>query len=558
MPPPSSSKPTSSPVTARITSGPVMNMCEVPSAITTKSVSAGEYTAPPALGPRISEIWGMTPDAATLRRKISANWVSAATPSWILDGGGARIQEGVAALTQFAEIFRRNVAASGVIPQISLILGPSAGGAVYSPALTDFVVMADGTSHMFITGPDVIRAVTGEDVGFEELGGGMTHNARSGVAHYLGADEDDAIDWVHTLLGYLPSNNLSEPPVWDGEEAALHATAAEGELDTLVPDSDSQPYDMRGVVEHVLDHPTHVVRLGVRVRHQGVELAVGRGDVQLGLLAVPHRWLGQVVGRQVAEQGVHPVDGVVLVRAEVVRDTRSGVVRHAAAELLETDVLAGDRPDHVGAGDEHVRRAVSHHHEVRQRGAVYGPAGTGPQDQRDLGDDARRRDVAPEDLGELGERRDTLLDPCAAAVKDPDQRHACAQGEIHHLGDLLAVRLTERATEDREVLGAHAHLAPVDRAVPDDDAVPKDPLGVQPERGRVVPDEGVELDEAALVEQGRDPLAGGLLAPGVLARRGGLVGGRDGGVDPVGQVRELGAGSGDRSPGAGVTHEIPP
>ena len=172
----------------------------------------------------------------------------------ILDGGGARIQEGVAALTQFAEIFRRNVAASGVIPQISLILGPSAGGAVYSPALTDFVVMADGTSHMFITGPDVIRAVTGEDVGFEELGGGMTHNARSGVAHYLGADEDDAIDWVHTLLGYLPSNNLSEPPVWDGEEAELHVTAADRELDTLVPDSDSQPYDMRGVVEHVLDH----------------------------------------------------------------------------------------------------------------------------------------------------------------------------------------------------------------------------------------------------------------------------------------------------------------
>ena len=172
----------------------------------------------------------------------------------ILDGGGARIQEGVAALTQFAEIFRRNVAASGVIPQVSLILGPSAGGAVYSPALTDFVVMADGTSHMFITGPDVIRAVTGEDVGFEELGGGMTHNARSGVAHYLGADEDDAIDWVRTLLGYLPSNNLADPPIWDDDEAPLDVTDTDLELDTLVPDSDAQPYDMRTVVEHVLDH----------------------------------------------------------------------------------------------------------------------------------------------------------------------------------------------------------------------------------------------------------------------------------------------------------------
>jgi len=173
----------------------------------------------------------------------------------ILDGGGARIQEGVAALTQFAEIFRRNVAASGVIPQISLILGPSAGGAVYSPALTDFVVMVDGTSNMFITGPDVIRAVTGEDVGFEELGGGATHNTRSGVAHYLGADEDDAIDYVKSLLGYLPSNNLSEPPTWaEDDPDATTVTAADLELDSLVPDSDSQPYDMRTVVEHVLDH----------------------------------------------------------------------------------------------------------------------------------------------------------------------------------------------------------------------------------------------------------------------------------------------------------------
>ncbi|QDC26519.1 acyl-CoA carboxylase subunit beta [Georgenia yuyongxinii] len=175
----------------------------------------------------------------------------------ISDGGGARIQEGVAALTQFAEIFRRNVAASGVIPQISLILGPSAGGAVYSPALTDFIVMAEGTSNMFITGPDVIKAVTGEEVGFEELGGAATHNQRSGVAHYQAADEDDAVDYVRALLSYLPSNNLSEPPSWpvsaDEAEAALEVTDTDRELDTLVPDSDNQPYDMRVVVEHVLD-----------------------------------------------------------------------------------------------------------------------------------------------------------------------------------------------------------------------------------------------------------------------------------------------------------------
>ncbi|MFH5824294.1 acyl-CoA carboxylase subunit beta [Georgenia sp. AZ-5] len=175
----------------------------------------------------------------------------------ISDGGGARIQEGVAALTQFAEIFRRNVAASGVIPQVSLILGPSAGGAVYSPALTDFIVMAEGTSNMFITGPDVIKAVTGEEVGFEELGGAATHNQRSGVAHYQAADEDDAIDYVRALLSYLPSNNLSEPPSWPVSaaeaEAALEVGDADRELDTLVPDSDNQPYDMRTVIDHVLD-----------------------------------------------------------------------------------------------------------------------------------------------------------------------------------------------------------------------------------------------------------------------------------------------------------------
>ncbi len=172
----------------------------------------------------------------------------------ISDGGGARIQEGVAALTQFAEMFRRNVAASGVVPQISLILGPSAGGAVYSPALTDFIVMADGTSNMFITGPDVIRTVTGEDVDFETLGGARTHNSTSGVAHYMGHDEDDAIDYVRHLVGYLPQNNLADPPSFPPEdELPLEVTPDDEALDAIVPDSDNQPYDMRAVVEAVLD-----------------------------------------------------------------------------------------------------------------------------------------------------------------------------------------------------------------------------------------------------------------------------------------------------------------
>ena len=170
----------------------------------------------------------------------------------INDSGGARIQEGVVSLGLYGEIFFRNTRASGVIPQISLVMGPCAGGAVYSPAITDFTVMVDQTSHMFITGPDVIRTVTGEDVGFEELGGGRTHNTRSGNAHYLANDEQDAIDWVKTLLSFLPSNNLDDPPVFPAR-ADLSITAADRELDTVIPDSPNQPYDMHTVIGHVLD-----------------------------------------------------------------------------------------------------------------------------------------------------------------------------------------------------------------------------------------------------------------------------------------------------------------
>src|SRR5690606_29235519 len=167
----------------------------------------------------------------------------------INEGGGARIQEGVVALGLYAEIFKRNVHASGVIPQISLIMGAAAGGHVYSPALTDFVVMVDQTSHMFITGPDVIKTVTGEEVTFEELGGAHAHNTKSGVAHYQAADETDALEYVKALLSYLPSNNLDEAPAYEAAEDL----DPDLELDELIPDSANQPYDMRRVIEHVLD-----------------------------------------------------------------------------------------------------------------------------------------------------------------------------------------------------------------------------------------------------------------------------------------------------------------
>src|SRR4051812_9306295 len=169
----------------------------------------------------------------------------------INDSGGARIQEGVVALGLYAEIFYRNVMASGVVPQISLVMGPCAGGAVYSPAITDFTLMVDQTSHMFITGPDVIKTVTGEDVTFEELGGARTHNTKSGVAHFIADDEADCLQLTRALLSYLPSNNLDDPPSYDEEDVA--SLTDEAFLDTFVPDSSNQPYDIKTVIEHVVD-----------------------------------------------------------------------------------------------------------------------------------------------------------------------------------------------------------------------------------------------------------------------------------------------------------------
>jgi propionyl-CoA carboxylase beta chain len=175
----------------------------------------------------------------------------------INEGGGARIQEGVVSLGLYGEIFLRNVKASGVVPQISLIMGANAGGHVYSPALTDFVVMVDKTSQMFITGPDVVKTVTGEDVSFEDLGGARTHNTKSGVAHYLASDDEDAIAYVKELLSYLPSNNLSDAPALEAVEPTggffEDVTDEDRELDTLIPDSPNTPYDMHEVLTRIVD-----------------------------------------------------------------------------------------------------------------------------------------------------------------------------------------------------------------------------------------------------------------------------------------------------------------
>jgi acetyl-CoA carboxylase carboxyltransferase component len=168
----------------------------------------------------------------------------------INDSGGARIQEGVVSLGAYGDVFVRNVMCSGVIPQISLIMGPCAGGAVYSPAMTDFIFMVKETSHMFITGPDVIKTVTGEEPTFEELGGAMTHNTKSGVAHFASDDEESCLEDARYLFSFLPNNNLEMPPRLAPTD---DPDRMEMELDSIVPDSPNKPYDMRNVVRLIVD-----------------------------------------------------------------------------------------------------------------------------------------------------------------------------------------------------------------------------------------------------------------------------------------------------------------
>jgi len=211
----------------------------------------------------------------------------------INDSGGARIQEGVVSLGGYAEIFWRNVQASGVVPQISLIAGPCAGGAVYSPAITDFTIMVEGISQMFITGPDVIKTVTGEDVTFEELGGALTHATKSGVAHLTAADEDEMNDQTRRLLSFLPSNNLDDPPLVPTGDDPLRLAP---ELDGVIPDSSSKPYDILDAIVPVLDDgdffeiaplyaPNIVIGFG-RIGGRSVGIVANQPKVLAGVLDI--------------------------------------------------------------------------------------------------------------------------------------------------------------------------------------------------------------------------------------------------------------------------------
>jgi acetyl-CoA carboxylase carboxyltransferase component len=197
------------------------------------------------------------------------------------DSGGARIQEGVVSLGGYADIFLRNTMASGVVPQISAIMGPCAGGAVYSPALTDFIFMVKGTSHMFITGPDVVRAVTHEEVTFEELGGAMTHNANSGVSHVAAESEADCLLLIRELLTYLPQNNLEDPPFEPTTDDSLRM---DERLDTIIPNSPHKPYDIKEVIQMVVDEG----RFYEIHEHYGQNIVVGfarLGGHSVGIVA---------------------------------------------------------------------------------------------------------------------------------------------------------------------------------------------------------------------------------------------------------------------------------
>ena len=211
----------------------------------------------------------------------------------LFDSGGARIQEGINALNGFGKIFYRNTISSGVVPQISAIMGPCAGGAVYSPAITDFIYMVDKTSNMFITGPDVIKSVTGENVTTEDLGGAKVHNRTSGVAHFIGADDADCIAQIRNLLSYLPSNNAEEAPVY-GCTDDLNRLCPE--LDTIVPENPNKAYDMYDVIRSIVDdgeildvqpmYAQNIITCFARIAGQSVGIIANQPKIQAGCLDV--------------------------------------------------------------------------------------------------------------------------------------------------------------------------------------------------------------------------------------------------------------------------------
>jgi propionyl-CoA carboxylase beta chain len=233
------------------------------------------------------------------------------------DSGGARIQEGVVSLGGYGDIFYRNVKASGVIPQISAVMGPCAGGAVYSPAMTDFIFMVKETSHMFITGPEVIKTVTGEDVTFEDLGGAMSHNSRSGVAHFAADSEEACLEDIRYLLSFLPDNNLEEPPRL---EPVDDPERADSELDAIIPASSNVPYDIRDVISRVVDDGEFF-----EVHQLWAE------NIVVGFARLDGHTVGVVANQPTHLAGVLDIDN----NAHAIAQPEAGVFRRRLAELAD-------------------------------------------------------------------------------------------------------------------------------------------------------------------------------------------------------------------------------
>ena len=287
----------------------------------------------------------------------------------INEGAGARIQEGVVSLGLYGEIFKRNVHASGVIPQISLIMGTNAGGHVYSPAVTDFVVMVDKTSNMFITGPDIIKTVTGEDVTMEDLGGARTHNTKSGNAHYMAADEEDALEYVKALISFLPQNNMEEPEPYD-EVADLEPTETDLALNTLIPDSANQPYDMHTVIQSIVDDGDFLEVMPLFAPN----IIIGYGRVEgrsVGIVANQPMQLAGCLDIDASEKAarfVRTCDAFnipVLTFVDVpgflpgTGQEWDGIIRRGAK--LDLRVRRGDRPARHGHHPQGVRRRLRRH-----------------------------------------------------------------------------------------------------------------------------------------------------------------------------------------------------
>jgi len=350
----------------------------------------------------------------------------------INDSGGARIQEGVDSLWAYGEIFTRNTLASGVIPQISVIMGPCAGGAVYSPAITDFIFMVQETSHMFITGPQVIRAVTGEEVSQEALGGAATHNVKSGVAHFMGADEPQTLGMVRRLLSFLPPNNTEDPPRLATTDAP---DRADERLDTLVPGDSRQPYDMKEIIRRVVDDGDF---MEVH-QHYAANLIIGFARMDgrpVGIVAQQPKALAGVIDINASDKGARFIRfcdcfNVPLVTfcdtpgfMPGVAQEHGGIIRHGAkmlyayAEATVPKVAVITRKAYGGAyivmSSKHLRGDINYAWPGTEI-AVMGSEGAVNIIARKEIQEAENPEVRRAEL--LGDYRDKFANPYAAASK---------------------------------------------------------------------------------------------------------------------------------------------